>query len=471
MRVRPKRSRSKIRVALVALLFAGCQAARDDASMSALHPDRAATIEAMASELREGDPWPAIREERIETTLPGAMDAAGVEAWLVLSRENNNDPIAVHVGGEDAGRLTAFLFVRAESGVDRVIVTSDSEGITVQERFPSARVATYAGQVGAYEAIAREVRAAGVETVAVNRSDLAAADGLSATQLGRLQAALGALWSDRLVSSEELIIRWLAAKIPSELELVRRAAVLTDLLEYELFEMVVPGETTNGDMHRWMRDRIEGLGLGHSWPTNPGITTGLDRGRGSDLQRVIRPGDLINIDAGIAVYDLWRTDLQRFAYILKPGEELPPDSIQYAWESARLSSRRMLEAMGPGQKGWEVDRVQVETQVERGSLPHWASTGHPVGYWTHDVGPRIGGYAADGPPPSGNAARELEPGMMFGYDGNYVWPATDAGISGTKSITIEEMGLVTPTGAEYMTEPQEELVLITAAGGVVRSER
>ena len=61
--------------------------------------------------------------------------------------------------------------------------------------------------------------------------------------------------------------------------------------------------------------------------------------------------------------------------------------------------------------------------------------------------------------------------MMFGYDGNYVWPATDLGISGTKSITIEEIGLVTPTGAEYMTEPQEELVLITAAGGVVRSER
>ena len=107
MRVRPKRSCSKIRVALVTLLFAGCQAAPDDGSMSALHPDRAATIEAMASELREGDPWPTIREERIETTLPGAMDAAGVEAWLVLSRENNNDPIAVHVGGEDAGRLTA----------------------------------------------------------------------------------------------------------------------------------------------------------------------------------------------------------------------------------------------------------------------------------------------------------------------------------------------------------------------------
>ena len=399
------------------------------------------------------------------------MDAAGVDAWLVLCRENNNDPLAIHVGGENAGRLTAFLFVRSASGTDRVIVTSDSEGITVQERFPAARVATYPGRAGAFDAIASEIRTADPGTLAVNRSELAAADGLSATQLGELESALGSGWAARLTSSGELVVRWLAAKIPPEVEIIRKAAVLTDLLEYELFEMVVPGETTNGDMQAWMRDRIESLGLGHSWPSNPGITTGLDRGRGSDVARVIQPGDLINIDAGVAVYDLWRTDLQRFAYILRPGEELPPDSIQYAWESARLSSRRMLDAMAPGVRGWEVDRVQVDTQAQRGSLPHWASTGHPVGYWTHDVGPRIGGYVAGGPPPAGDVARALEPGMMFGYDGNYVWPATDDGVSGTKSITIEEMGLVTATGAEYMTEPQEELVLIGATGGVVRSER
>jgi hypothetical protein len=56
LRVRPKRSCPKIRVALATLFLTGCQAARDDVSMSTLHPDRAATIEAMAGELREGDP-------------------------------------------------------------------------------------------------------------------------------------------------------------------------------------------------------------------------------------------------------------------------------------------------------------------------------------------------------------------------------------------------------------------------------
>jgi Xaa-Pro aminopeptidase len=214
-------------------------------------------------------------------------------------------------------------------------------------------------------------------------------------------------------------------------------------------------------LHRAIRRRIEGLGIGHSWPDNPGITTGLDRGRGSDLSRVIKPGDLIDIDAGIKVYDLWCTDIQRFGYVLKPGESAPPPPIQHAWESARLSSRKMLAAMRPGVAGWEVDKVQIEIQDERGSLRHWAGTGHPVGYWTHDVGPSISGYSKDRPPPA-RSARKLEVGMVFGYDGNFVWAAEDEGVKGTKSITIEEMGLVTEKGGEYLCPPQEELVLIPA---------
>ena len=58
------------------------------------------------------DPWPSIRAERIATLLPDAMDRAGVDAWLVLCRENDNDPMARHVGCENAGGEAAFLFFR-----------------------------------------------------------------------------------------------------------------------------------------------------------------------------------------------------------------------------------------------------------------------------------------------------------------------------------------------------------------------
>ena len=44
-------------------------------------------------------PWPEIRKARIQKLLPQAMQLAGIDSWLVACRENNNDPLALHVGG------------------------------------------------------------------------------------------------------------------------------------------------------------------------------------------------------------------------------------------------------------------------------------------------------------------------------------------------------------------------------------
>ena len=35
--------------------------------------------------------------------LPAAMDDAGLDAWLTICRENDNDPMARHIGCENAG--------------------------------------------------------------------------------------------------------------------------------------------------------------------------------------------------------------------------------------------------------------------------------------------------------------------------------------------------------------------------------
>jgi Xaa-Pro aminopeptidase len=241
---------------------------------------------------------------------------------------------------------------------------------------------------------------------------------------------------------------------------MRRAAALTNLLEYEALDAIVPGKTTNGDLQDQMRARLTALGFGDAWTDNPGIQSGLDRGRGSDAKRLMIPGDVIDIDFGIKVHGMWCTDVQRFAYILMPGEHEPPQQIRYAWESARQSSRRMRAAMRPGVKGWEIDKVQIDWMLSRGSLLHPFRTGHPVGYWAHDVGPSISGYTPEGPPPTGDAARAMEPGMTFSFDGNYVWPATDGPDTGTRSITSEEMAVITATGAEYLSPVQETLVVI-----------
>jgi Xaa-Pro dipeptidase len=145
---------------------------------------------------------------------------------------------------------------------------------------------------------------------------------------------------------------------------------------------------------------------------------------------------------------------------LKEGETEPPEHIQLAWEVAVQSNRKMNAAMVPGTKGWEVDKVQIEWQASQGSLRHWAGAGHPVGYWAHDLGPGLREYYADKPPSSPRAERKLESGMVFAYDGVYVWPATYDGVEGTISITVEEMSCVMENGGEYLSPVQDDLVLI-----------
>jgi hypothetical protein len=50
--------------------------------------------------------------------------------------------------------------------------------------------------------------------------------------------------------------------------------------------------------------------------------------------------------------------------------------------------------------------------------------------------------------------------MTFAFDGFHAWKRTD----GTeKTISVEEMAVVTEDGADYLIAPQEELILIASS--------
>ena len=55
-------------------------------------------------------PWTEVRKDRIDTLLPAALTKANVDAWMVICRENNNDPLADHVGCENAGAPAVYIF-------------------------------------------------------------------------------------------------------------------------------------------------------------------------------------------------------------------------------------------------------------------------------------------------------------------------------------------------------------------------
>ncbi|WP_340105109.1 M24 family metallopeptidase [Rhodohalobacter sp. 8-1] len=408
------------------------------------------------------NPWPDIRAERIETLLPEAMERAGVEVWAILCRSNNNDPLARHVGCENAVAPAVYLFERVDGGVQSTVFTPPGEATALQELGLHDTIEiverTEDPMVVAAEYLNRSLSRNG--RLALNFSDTnELADGISYSQYTRLTNMLIQPVINRIVSADELVYEWLSVKLPAEVDILRKAAELTAQWEVEAYQQVVPNESTDRDIATFLKQKMAEAGVTDAWSPdqNPLVNSGPDRGHAHSTDRVIRPGDVIQIDFGIRVYDTWVSDIQRFAYVLAPGQAEAPEDIQRYWAVAREGSKRAYEAMEPGVAGLEVDRVQRNWMNENGSMNVLWNTGHPVGYVAHDIGPSLGG-AQDGRDPSPAAYRELRSGNVFAYDGFYKWEIE----GGTKTISVEEMAVITENGAEYLTDPQEELILITS---------
>ena len=91
------------------------------------------------------------------------------------------------------------------------------------------------------------------------------------------------------------------------------------------------------------------------------------------------------------------------------------------------------------------------------------STGHPVGYVAHDVGPNLGVRPA--------SDKLLDRHMTFAFDGFFSWyyseDNTDTSTflhegknQKTKTISVEDMVVIQEDGARFLTPPQTSLILI-----------
>ncbi len=405
--------------------------------------------------------WQRLRKERIHRLLPLAMERAKVDAWVVLCRENANDPLAEHVGCENAGGTAAFLFLKTKEGLKAVVLSPAGEARALQDIALHDEVVPLERGVDLFARVAARLTALKPQRIALNTSrTLKVADGLSATQREQLHEALSPALRRRLVSSEELVYEWLSVKLPEEVELMRKAAAVTAALQEEAYRTVIPGQTRDSDVARFLKKRMAELGVEDGWAPdqNPNVNSGPDRGHSHATDRIIQHGDFIQTDFGIKVEGMWVTDIQRFAYVLAPGETQPPAEALERWEKSKRGSRVALAALKPGARGYDVDKAQRDWMREAGSEPVMWGTGHPVGYWAHDVGPALSGAAQKDTPPSGYALRPIRPGQVFAFDGFFAWKLATPGE--TKTLSVEEMAVVTETGAEYLIPPQEQLVLI-----------
>ena len=429
-------------------LLLACQPNKQEVKdSSAVHP----------STRWEKNPWPEIRKKRINQLLPEALKSAGVDVWLVLCRENYNDPIATHVGGENASGTAAFLFFNDAEGFHSLVFSPDGEATALDELDIHEQVDRVPRGESAITYAVKFIQQKGFKNIAINTSSSnEMADGITQSQYQELSGLLGKDAS-KLISSEALVYEWLSIKLPEEIEILTQAAQLAADFQVEAYAMIEPGKTTDADVAKFLKDKMKEYGVTDAWhpDQNPNVNSGPDRGHSHATDKVIMPGDVIQTDFGVKLYGIWVSDIQRFAYVLKEGETKVPADILTYWENGKNGSRAALGAMKPGVKGEDVDRAQRDLMDANGSLYVPWSTGHPVGYVAHDVGPNLGGARLPTPRPA--AQKLLKKGMVFAFDGFHCWKQQD----GTeKTISVEEMAAVTDDGAYYLIPPQEDLILV-----------
>ncbi|MEZ5419841.1 MAG: M24 family metallopeptidase [Vicinamibacterales bacterium] len=322
-------------------------------------------------------------QKRFDTVMPQLMARTGIDMWIIVSREYNDDPVF-----RSMAPLTTYSSRRRT-----ILVFFDPGGGRPVERYSVGRfdmeklfTLVPTANDGQWEGLRKLVEEKDPKVIGINESEFwNHADGLTANEKRLLTAALGEKYSARLRSAEALAVGWLEYKLPEELEAYRHVMKVAHLVIGEAFSnnVITPGKTTTEDVVWWMRQRVVEMGLG-KW-FQPSVTIHRQGGTNGDL--IIKPGDMLHTDFGI-VYLGFSTDTQHLAYVLKPGEADAPQGLRDGLKAANRLQDLTMQFAKLGRTGNQALRDVRMQAMKEGITPSIYC--HAVGYHGHAAGPPIG---------------------------------------------------------------------------------
>jgi hypothetical protein len=329
-------------------------------------------------------------ERRFDELLPGLMRREGIEMWIIVSREYNDDPVFRSMAPPttfSSRRRTILVFHDRgpDQGVDRISVGRfDYDGL-----FEVLRTHNDSQYVG----LRRLVEERDPATIGINVSERwNHADGLTAQERDNLQAALGPAYTARMTTAEMLAVGWLEVKLPEETAQYRHVMRIAHQVISEAFSnsVIVPGVTTDADVEWWMRQRVAEVGMG-SW-FHPSINIQRRGGLPEETPpggHVIRPGDMLHTDFGI-VYLGFMTDTQHNAYVLLPGETEAPRGLREGLAAANRVQDLTMQHAVLGGTGNQALAAALEQGRAEGLNP-WHAAGPPIGMTDYQDGVPVRG--------------------------------------------------------------------------------
>lgn len=322
---------------------------------------------------------------RLETLLPKLMDECGIEMWLIIAREYNEDPVILSLLPEPnlyARRRTILVLHRKPEGVERLAVYRYGFGDFYEGIWDP-------DEEEQYECLQRIIRERNPSNIGINiGKDYAFGDGLTHGEYTQLVESLGDL-SELLVSAEKLCVRWLETRIREELETYPMLVELTHAIIQEALSsrVITPGVTTTEDVQWWMRQKMLDLGLQMWFPATVDLQGHGDTYDAKEKRTLIKRGDLLHCDVGFYYLGL-ATDVQENAYVLKHEEDDAPQGLKNALRDANRLQEIHADAMKTGRTGNEILRIALEKANDEGINPSIYT--HPIGVHGHAAGPTIG---------------------------------------------------------------------------------
>ena len=397
---------------------------------------------------------------RLDNIIPKLMRREGIDMWLIINREYNEDPVYMSLVPEptmSARRMSILIFYdRGEKiGVERLSGSYSGIGDWYKATWIDKKKKQF-------ESLAKVIKERNPKKIGINVSSTwAFGDGLTASLKEKLEKALGSEYSSKFVSAENLCIGWLETRSPQELSVYRHiCGIAHDIIsEFYSNKVITPDITSTEDVVWWIRQKITDLGL-EAW-FQPSISIQRykeEAAKYKDNRRIIRRGDLLHCDVGIVYLGLC-TDMQWQAYVCRIGEEDAPEGLKEALRRTNRMGDIFRNEFKAGRSGNDIVWSAMKKAEAEGLRPLIYS--HPIGFNGHAAGTPMEARPPERAPEGIKARGEypLYPNTVYAIEYSCTssipeWDNQDV------RIGFEESAAFTKEGCKYIDGHQIELFLI-----------
>lgn len=413
-----------------------------------------------------------VREEwlakRHQMLLP-MMRRHGIDMWIVVNEEFHDDPLTEYVAlpRPFAGNRDIFVFIdTGDEGLRKIAITGYDEDnlrrffepIRFSEN-PDKPIPPKRVLVELFEEYNPETIALGIGgRRGMTRS-------LTHESYRFLSEAMGEEATRRFVSAADLIEEYLDTRIPDEFEHYLTNVHLTEVLARRAFsnEAITPGQTTIGDVRRWLYDALWEAGV-RTWfqPDLRLQRRGMQAATSREFlkvaseEAVIQRGDVLHVDFGVSYMGL-DSDWQRMAYVLREGETAVPNGLKRVMANTNaLQDALMLRASRPGRTAGAVYKATMAEMAKEEIEAQIYS--HPLGNHGHGLGAGID-FRASQREESERMSKKLRKGSYISIELNTVTPVPEW--DGRKVyVMLEDPAYLTDEGWKFFRPRQEEYYLI-----------